>query len=301
MFHVKQNSKKEKIRKCPICSESNFLPYITTKDYFFTQEEFKLVKCSNCGFVITDPIPDDLSKYYETTEYLSHDTDKKGVIGSLYSYLRNINLKRKYSLITKFIPSGSLLDIGCGTGEVLHYFKNKNWIVTGIEPNEKAREFAKKNYELQIHDESELGSFNPGSFDAISMWHVLEHVSDINDRIKTVSKLLNDNGIIIIAVPNLNSPDSLKYGKYWAALDVPRHLYHFTSQSIYNLITKHNLKLVHTEPMKFDSYYVSMLSEKYLKNRFFLISAAISGAVSNFKARKNNNYSSMIFVVKKES
>lgn len=122
---------------------------------------------------------------------------------------------------------------------------------------------------------------------------------DLNKRIKQISNLLKKDGTIFIALPNLDSPDSKKYKKYWSALDVPRHLYHFTQNSFTELISKHNMKLIHAEPMKFDAYYVSMLSEKYLQNSMYLPSAFITGLISNLKARKKNNYSSMIYVVKK--
>lgn len=213
--------------------------------------------------------------------------------------LRGINIKRKYKLVTRYCSQGSILDIGCGTGELLSYFKNNNWTATGIEPNITAREFAKSKYEINIFDENILDALMPKSFDVISMWHVLEHVPDLQNRLSQVSNLLKDDSTIFIALPNLESPDSRKYKKYWSALDVPRHLYHFTQSTFGELISKHNMKLIHSEPMKFDSYYVSMLSEKYLKNRFHFPAAVINGFLSNLKAKKNNNYSSMIFVIKK--
>jgi 2-polyprenyl-3-methyl-5-hydroxy-6-metoxy-1,4-benzoquinol methylase len=290
--------KQIQITKCPLCSSSKFDVYMHTKDFFFTQEEFTLSKCKNCDFVFTNPIPQDLSGYYETTNYLSHNTGDNGIMGNLYSMLRNINIKRKYKLVTNYNPSGKILDIGCGTGELLNYFKNNKWEVSGVEPNDTARAFANKKFNIDISKEEALEVLPPNNFDVISMWHVLEHVSDLHNRLSQISKLLKKEGTIFIALPNLNSPDSKKYKEYWSAIDVPRHLYHFTEQSFKNLISKHNMKLVHAEPMKFDSYYVSMLSEKYKKNNLYLPSAIINGLLSNIKASKENNYSSMIYVVK---
>lgn len=291
--------KLKQIEQCPVCLNSNISIYINTKDYFFTQESFSLTKCLSCDFVFTNPIPINLGKYYDTPEYLSHNTGDNGMMGKLYSYLRNINIKRKYDLVSRYNSSGIFLDIGCGTGEVLKYFKDNNWIVQGIEPNSSALEFGKTNYNINIGEENELDNLQTNSFDVISMWHVLEHVPDLHKRLAQISKLLKKTGTIFIALPNLDSPDSKKYKEYWSALDVPRHLHHFTQQTFEKLISYHGMKLIHAEPMKFDSYYVSMLSEKYKKNSLFLISAFISGIISNLKAKKKNNYSSMIYVVKK--
>ena len=286
MFHVEQMEKQIKIEKCPICSSSTFDIYMHTKDFFFTQEEFTLSKCKKCDFVFTNPIPNNLGKYYETTDYLSHNTGDNGMMGKLYATLRNINLKRKYKLVSSYNSRGKILDIGCGTSELLNHFKNNSWLVTGIEPNTTARTFAKKKYNIENWEEDKIDILTPNSFDVISMWHVLEHVPDLNNRLSQIAKLLKNDGTIFIALPNLDSPDSIKYKEYWSAIDVPRHLYHFTQQTFEKLISKHNMKLVHAEPMKFDSYYVSLLSEKYKKNKLYLPNAFFSGLISNFKAAK---------------
>lgn len=300
MFHVKQKEKNIEITNCPVCDNTKFSEYLTTKDFFFTQEDFTLSKCDNCDFVFTNPIPSNLSKYYETEEYLSHNSSKGGIISRIYSSVRTMNVKRKYDLVSNYCTKGNILDVGCGTAELLQYFKNNDWTTTGIEPNENARNIAIKTNGINVFDEDALADFPTKSFDVISMWHVLEHVSKLNKRLTEVSNLVKDDGTMIFALPNLDSPDSKKYGKHWSALDVPRHLYHFTQNSFEKLISKHGLKLVHAEPMKFDAYYVSLLSEKYLGNSLYLPSAFISGLISNIKAKKKNNYSSMIFVVKKE-
>jgi len=298
MFHVKQISMKE-INKCKICDGSEFELFIKTKDYFYTQEEFSLSKCNNCGFVFTNPIPKNLGSYYETEEYLSHDSGRENIISRLYGFVRNMNISNKYNIVSSYVSRGTILDIGCGTGELLAYFKKRGWKTIGVEPNAKARQTAISLNNVDVLPEEELTQLESGSQDVVSMWHVLEHVENLNDRIIDVKRITADNGVMIFALPNLNSPDAKKYGKYWAGLDVPRHLYHFTEESFSRLITKHNLKLAKSIPMKFDSYYVSMLSEKYIKSSFGLIRAFLSGVKSNSKAKKENNYSSMIFVVKK--
>jgi len=300
MFHVKQNTHIKQKVGCPICSAEDIIPYLKTKDYFFTQEEFSITKCQKCNFVFTNPVPKDLSVYYDTADYLSHNTKNGGIISKVYSLLRFINIRRKYKLVSKYCKKGNILDVGSGTGELLSYFNKNSWDTIGIEPNENARKFSKLNYNIDVYNENKLDDFDLKSFDVITMWHVLEHVPDLHKRLSQISKIIKDNGTLVFALPNLNSPDSKKYKEFWSALDVPRHLNHFTQETFEKLISYHNLRLVHAEPMKFDSYYVSMLSEKYLKNKFFYISAIYNGFISNMKAKKNNNYSSMIFVVKKE-
>jgi SAM-dependent methyltransferase len=203
-------------------------------------------------------------------------------------------------LITNFKLTGNILDIGCGTGEVLHFFNQKGWQTSGIEPAEKPRLFAQLNYGLMVYPEEHLDLFGAQSFDVITMWHVLEHVSNLNERIEQVKRLLKNDGILIIALPNVNSWDSGYYKEYWAAWDVPRHLYHFTQTSIRLLLSKHNLNLHETVPMKFDSYYVSLLSEKYKSGKTKLFRSTLNGFRSNINAKKNsNNYSSLIFLAKK--
>lgn len=300
MFHVKQNQELLEIKNCPLCSGNVLAPYLDTKDYFYTQELFSLVQCEQCSFVFTNPVPAIPNKYYETPDYLSHNTKNNGIFGGLYSIIRKINIKRKFRLVTRYCSSGTMLDIGCGTGELLHFFATNDWVVTGVEPNVTAREFAIKNYNLNVLNENELDNLGSGAYDVISMWHVLEHVPDLHKRLSQINRLLKVGGTVFIALPNLASPDSKKYQKYWSALDVPRHLYHFTQDTFVKLISKHNMKLIHAEPMKFDAYYVSLLSEKYLKNPLYFLSAIYNGYISNLKAKLRNNYSSMIFVVKKQ-
>lgn len=290
----------QKITQCPVCSSNKIIRTISTQDYFLTNETFDILTCSECSFAMTYPIPEpsDLPKYYQSENYLSHTAAKKGAINSLYQILRNINLKRKYKLVSKYKSNGQILDIGCGTGELLNYFSNKNWQVQGIEPNLEARNFAIKQYKLEIFPEEKLPNLTAKKFDIITMWHVLEHVPDFNLRLSQIKKLLKPNGTIFIAVPNINSPDAKYYGQYWAALDVPRHLHHFSSKSIKEVAKRNELNLVEMVPMKMDAYYVSLLSEKYLQNKLIFFRAIYQGLKSNFLASKTNNYSSMIFVLK---
>lgn len=305
MFHVEHKTKNKlyHIEKCPVCGNNETSLFIATKDFFLTQENFNIVKCKACAFIFTNPIPSKsiLASYYDSPDYSSHTLKKNSVYGSIYQNIRKINLKNKFKIVQKYQNDGHILDVGCGTGELLKYFKDKNWKTTGIEPADNARNFAIENYGLDIYPENKLQQFGNEKFDVISMWHVLEHVVDLNDRIVLLSDLLKPGGHMFIAVPNIESYDAAFYGKYWAALDVPRHLYHFSQQSLTRIVEKHELRLEATYPMKFDAYYVSLLSEKYLKNGIASYPKAIvNGCKSNRRASRSGNYSSMIFVVKRK-
>ena len=303
MFHVKLNQKKVKIKHCPVCSKDDFSLFLKTRDYFLTQEDFTIDKCANCGFVFTNPIPplSELPKYYDSPDYLSHTANASSFTAKVYKLFRNANIKNKFKLVNRYAKGKSILDIGCGTGELLNYFQEEGWKTRGVEPNQSARIFATKNYQLEVFDENELNSFEENSFDVISMWHVLEHVPDLSGRMKQLKRLVKKDGLLVIALPNLDSPDAAKYGPYWAGLDVPRHLYHFTEDTFRGLLENHKMELIKSIPMKFDAFYVSLLSEKYLKKSFPHLPAVINGFRSNLSASRDNNYSSMIFVVKLNS
>ncbi len=291
----------ENIKKCPVCNSRSFKKIITTRDFFLTQKTFYLTKCENCGFVFTNPRPkaDALAPYYNSEKYLSHYAKGFGLMHWIYQFFRNINIRNKFKLIQSYMSNGQLLDIGCGTGELLAYFKKQGWNVRGIEPNPHARLFATEAYKLQVDDESALSDLDSESFDVISLWHVLEHVPGLNQRMRDIYRLLKADGLVVIALPNLASWDAQYYGKYWAALDVPRHLYHFTPDTFQKLALHHGLKLVKQFPMKLDAYYVSLLSEKYQNRCCKFLSAWFHGYLSNLKAKRSLQYSSMIYVLKK--
>ncbi len=292
----------EQLKTCPACNHDRIEKVNTIRDHFLSKTDFDIWKCNNCLLLFTNPrpFPEDLQAYYQSDEYLSHDASDKGLVARAYKSIRNIALDQKYRLIGQYKKEGKILDVGCGTGEFLHHMKKKGWETTGIEPAKQARDFAGSTYALDVYPEENLDTFPRSSFDVISLWHVLEHVSDLNGRIDQLKKLLKDDGLLVFALPNHLSPDALHYKNYWAAWDVPRHLYHFSQESFSNLMKQHALNIISTRPMKFDAYYVSLLSEKYQTGKQQMISAFLNGLKSNISANRNrNNYSSLIYLVKK--
>ncbi|GAC1381475.1 MAG: methyltransferase domain-containing protein [Ginsengibacter sp.] len=291
---------------CIICVNNQLQFKFKAKDHTVSGEEFEIFECNNCSLRFTQNVEDEngIGKYYKSEEYISHSDTSKGFINFLYHFVRQITLKSKLSIINKFSgrTSGQILDIGAGTGAFLNVMKRAGWNIAGLEPDETARKNALKNYQLNLSGNEQLFAFQTQSFDAITMWHVLEHVHKLNEYISQAKNLLNENGVLVIAVPNYTSYDAEVYQQYWAAYDVPRHLYHFSPQSMKELLKKHDLKLIETLPMWFDSYYVSMLSEKYKHNGGNnFINALLTGFSSNLKAFfKKELCSSVIYVIKKK-
>ena len=267
------------INKCIICNSDKLSLNLICKDYYYSQDFFNIFICDSCGFKFTNPIPDekDIDSYYNSDEYLSHTKNKKhqplhgssaswrraSFFNYLYFQIRNYTIKKKYKIIKKYSNGNRILDIGCGTGELLSYLKRKDFIVTGLEPNIKARDFAINNHNLDIYSNDYITNFKDGSFDTITLWHVLEHIYNVNYFLSEVKRILSENGTLIIAVPNNNSYDSEYYKEFWVAYDVPRHIYHFNQVTINRLLAKFDFKLIRKIPMLFDSFYVSLLSEKY--------------------------------------
>ena len=272
--------------------------FLTVKDNSVSKETFELLYDETLDLLITSPQPseENLGKYYESDDYISHTDGKRSIFEKAYHFIKNIALKNKLSLINDLQQSkGNLLDIGAGTGDFLLVAKNNNWNTVGIEPSEKAKAIAKaKGVELK----SNLSELESNSFDIITMWHVLEHVPNLENQIKELKRLLKPNGSILIAVPNFKSFDANYYKEFWAAYDVPRHLWHFSKTAIEKLFSKEELELIKILPMKFDSFYVSLLSEKYKTGKMNYIKAFSIGMQSNLKAKKNFEYSSHIYVLK---
>ncbi|NEN22128.1 class I SAM-dependent methyltransferase [Cryomorpha ignava] len=284
---------------CPICESKSFQPALSLKDYSISKEEFKIVRCTTCSFLLTNPRPtdEDLSKYYESEDYISHSDTKKGFINKLYHQIQKINLRLKYKAYAKYVPRGTWMDYGAGTGAYLDFLKSKNISCEGFEPDEKARKIGSQKG-IKIQDAIEYKSSSK-EYASITMWHVLEHVTNLNEIILKHKSNLIEGGILTIAVPNHNSFDAQYYKNYWAAYDVPRHLWHFTEKNVRALLKKNGFEHIKTKPMIFDSYYVSMLSEKYKGSN--LIRGIFSGAISNLKARTTkHSFSSQIYIFRKK-
>lgn len=273
--------------------------YMKVKDHSVSGEVFELVYNEQYDMLQTSPQPQGakLAKYYESDDYISHTDASRTLVEKMYQLVKRYALKSKASLIEGYSKSGKLLDIGAGTGDFGIVMKGRGWNVAGYEPSVGAAGIAREKGLELINDFEEI---NDASVNVITMWHVLEHVPDVNGQLQEIYRMLKPGGHVFIAVPNFNSYDARHYKQNWAAFDVPRHLWHFSRQSIKRLAGEHSFKVLRVHPMKFDSFYVSLLSEKYKTGSNNLIQAFWQGLRSNIAARKNNEYSSLIYVLKKQ-
>ncbi|MCG2610405.1 class I SAM-dependent methyltransferase [Flavobacterium sp. SM15] len=272
--------------------------FIHVQDYSVSGEHFDLLLDKELQLLKTHPQPslEKLPSYYESEDYISHTDAKRSLFEKIYHFIKRKAIRDKVKLITKLQPQkGTLLDIGAGTGDFLSEAKNQSWSITGIEPSSKAKAIAVSK---GVHFADALEALENHSFDVITMWHVLEHVPDLEKQIKELKRLLKPMGTIIIAVPNYKSFDAQHYGKFWAAYDVPRHLWHFSKTSIEKLFARENMQLVKILPMVFDSFYVSLLSEKYKTGTMNFVQGFWTGLRSNLKAKQNREFSSHIYVIK---
>ncbi len=276
-------------------------PYLIVKDHSLSGEIFKLIYNEELEMLETSPQPltEKLPFYYQSDDYISHTESKRNLFEKVYHIVKALTLKRKLKLINTLVhDSKSLMDFGCGTGDFLQIAQQNGWTVVGIEPNEQARKIANHKTNNSVLETTERIAQQTKRFDVITLWHVLEHLPDLEPQISLFKSLLKPNGTLIIAVPNFKSYDASYYQEFWAAFDVPRHLWHFSKTAISKLVQKQDMKVVKTFPMKFDAFYVSLLSEKYKSGVMNPLKGFWIGWQSNLKAKTSGEYSSLIYCIK---
>ena len=289
------------IKNCQICNSTNFSKITKTRDFSTSSEEFVIVKCQDCKFLFTNPRvkEENIGEYYKSDKYISHTNSDKGLFNFLYQTVRKYAIKTKTKLLLNSIDTTKHLDIGCGTGEFLNSCKQTNIECVGVEPSEIARTKAIKNYNIDVRSDTNLNQFSEDKFDSVSMWHVLEHVYDLNKTIENLNRIIRKDGVLIVALPNHKSFDAKNYKNYWAAWDVPIHVNHFCPKTITKLMSKYDFTLKNKIGMKFDSFYVSLLSSEYRSGRKKYLEGFIIGIISNLSAMLGfSEYSSSIYIFK---
>lgn len=290
----------QELKNCPVCGKSDLVQSAPIEDHMVSKERFTLSTCASCSHKFTNPRIDEehIGPYYNSPDYISHTNASKGLFAQVYQKLRNINLSRKHRLVSSYMKGGhEVLDIGCGTGAFMGYLRNKGFTVEGVEINEGARAIASQYGEVH----SKLSEVQH-RFNTVTMWHVLEHVYDLDVFFDELP--LNSKGVLFVAVPNHESFDALHYGTYWAAWDVPIHIHHFSQASVQSMAHARGFTLERIVPMTFDSYYVSLLSEQFKRGAAQRslsdwFNALRIGWNSNRRARKSGEYSSLIYVLRK--
>ena len=294
------------IKICPLCGGERLERFLTCVDHCVSGESFYLCRCADCGFLFTQDFPseDEIGRYYETPAYISHSDTHKGLVNKLYHRVRAYMLKRKARLVESAAHrhTGRLLDVGTGTGYFPDTMCRRGWQVEAVEKNAGARDFARERFGLEVKPENALKTMPAGGFDVITLWHVMEHLEHLDETWDELYRLLADRGTLVVAVPNCTSFDAGRYGAYWAAYDVPRHLWHFTPATMQRLALKHGFVLAARHPMPFDAFYVSMLTERYMRRRGAFVRGCLTGVLAWFSSlvRKDRS-SSMIYVFRKQA
>jgi 2-polyprenyl-3-methyl-5-hydroxy-6-metoxy-1,4-benzoquinol methylase len=294
----------EKLLSCPACGNNSLKPFMKVQDYSVSGEVFDLELCSDCDLVFTNPRPklEESPRYYQSEAYISHTNSKEGLMNKAYQWARQRAIKGKIGHLSQYIEQkGSLLDYGCGTGEFLNAAQLAGWHVRGLEIDAGARQQALQNHGLTVEDPIQLSNIPSDSIQVITLWHVLEHVHSLKETVAHFQRCLQPGGYLVIAVPNRTAYDASKFGPFWAAWDVPRHLYHFSEEPVRNLMSKNGFKHLNIKGMFFDPFYITLLSTRYKTGRSNLFQAALTGIITNMKGWSNRSFhSSLLYTFQKE-
>ncbi|MGC8865063.1 MAG: class I SAM-dependent methyltransferase [Bacteroidales bacterium] len=290
--------------KCPLCdSRVDVFRVYRTLDFFLSKEEFEIWECDHCKIRYTHPFPSlsDLAKYYKSPEYFSHAQHRKNLFSLLYDTIRSINVKWKANQIKAFYPiQGKILDVGCGAGSFLVEMKKRGWECTGVEPNAESRYFIKSQWNIPVYEDISLLD-DKLSFQVISLWHVLEHFTDPLTSLTRIKHFLTDDGVLVVAVPNFESLDAATFGSYWAAYDVPRHLYHFSLAGLKSLLDKAGYEIVQVKSIWVDVFYISYLSYRYLDKSLPLFRGFLKSLEILLRANNITDYSSIVVFARKKA
>lgn len=289
----------EELHQCPACKNTYFTKVLEAKDYTVSEQLFQIVDCQHCGLRFTNPRPkaEEAGPYYQSEKYISHSNTKDGFINQLYQRVRNITLELKTNWIQKDQKgTKNLLDIGCGTGHFLHACQNKGWNIHGMELDPNTAKKASELTGISIYPK--LDSIPEKQvFQIITLWHVLEHVYELHEYFAFFQKALDQKGKLLIALPNCHSYDAHFFKEYWAAYDVPRHIYHFTPKTIQYIAKQYGFKLQKKRGLLFDSFYIALMSHEYKTGNKKVIQSFFIGLISNLKAYfAKGNYSSNLYI-----
>jgi 2-polyprenyl-3-methyl-5-hydroxy-6-metoxy-1,4-benzoquinol methylase len=288
----------ENIQNCPVCGSPDSTLKFKAKDYTVSNELFHIVTCNSCQLIYTNPRPaaNEAGPYYHASAYISHSDTNEGIVNKLYHTVRKFTLYSKTNWIEPEKKGNKeLLDIGCGNGHFLAAAKEKGWNINGVELDPETAARAAKLTGLRIAPSlQEIASEK--KFQVITLWHVLEHVYELEEYFQFFKNRLAKEGKLLLALPNPASFDANYFEEYWAAYDVPRHIYHFTPATITALAAKYGFTLKKSRGLIFDSFYISLLSNEYKTGNKRLLHSFCIGLLSNLRAMLGKpNYSSNLY------
>ena len=243
---------------CPVCDSNDSSLYIKLKDRFKTNNEtFSLVQCK-CAFVYLSPRPNEntISKFYKNNDYSPH-----AETSLFYKIAQKISFRWKLKIISKYSINYNkpfILDYGSGKGEFADYLIKKSFDIDKYDPI-----FTDKSTKM-YSDSNQINK----QYNIITLWHSLEHVHRLNQTLDKIYQLLSDKGVLLIAVPNINASEKQYFRDKWVAYDAPRHLYHFSSETMLKFLNKHGLEMIELKPIYQDTFYNTYLS---LSSKYFLI------------------------------
>jgi SAM-dependent methyltransferase len=290
---------------CPLCGNREINNFITCTDFLVTGEKFEIYSCAGClgAFTMGHPSEEEAGRYYKSENYISHTDSSRNLFEKIYQLVRKVFLARKRNLVKKLtgLKTGSILDIGCGTGHFVNTMKLAGWKVTGIEIDENARKYAKERFSADVFPPDYVTALSPESFDAVTLWHVLEHFDNPANWMKEISGILKPGGLAFVALPNSNSSDAGYYKETWAAWDVPRHIWHFNPHSFRIFTANNGFEIIKELPMPADVFYISVLSEKIRNTRLPFLTGLMKGLWLSISAGSGpERSSSVLYVIRKK-
>jgi 2-polyprenyl-3-methyl-5-hydroxy-6-metoxy-1,4-benzoquinol methylase len=300
---------------CPLCNSDKYERHLRAPDRFHLAAGnlFEIVRCVTCGFIYLNPRPriECLPEFYQDKNYQPFLSAQSGKSwwDRIYNLARSYAVCGKRVKIEKLKRKGQLLDIGCGTGEFLNEMQKHGWQATGIEKDPRAAEVARQRYGLDVLTTDLTSShFAQNSFDVITFWHVLEHLPDPLHTLQRAKKMLKEDGLMLVAAPNISSYDARFYRSRWAALDAPRHLHHFVPATLARLCQAAGLEMFTARQMVLDAFYNCLMSERIIASidtykEFFLPLFLLRGfgvaGISLLLSRLGNGGSSILYFIKK--
>ncbi len=217
---------------CPLCGHESTSAYKNGK-FRFPKDigAGRLCRCNSCGLVFQNPIPDDLSGFYEAYR----GEEGKRFLNEVETIVKFFRRRRAVAINGLFARPGRVLDIGCGRGQMLQELRSMGWECFGTEfPGQAA-----KGLPFRVYDSDLVDLHLPGeSFDAITLWHVFEHLKDPFSALAEIGRILKPGGLLVISVPNIDSLQAMIFGENWLHLDLPRHIYHFSPPSLSRALEK---------------------------------------------------------------